>query len=218
MRWSLARPDVRFPRWGGTKTDTRIAYLSGGQLRVVGGDGKGDRLLDARRGIARPCGGRAAATCSHMRRRDGTIRVVDVDTGAQLERNVPTTFLSQARPAARARLARRGQLRRAGPLARRPLARASAGRTPTSSSSSAARAAEQLRAVSNVSDPVPLALVSYDRGVVLRALIVAALPAPAAAARTLVEGRPIEVVHVAGRARAILVVGCIHGDECEGPK
>ena len=48
VRWTLARPDVRFPRWGGTRTDTRIAYLSGSELRVVGGDGKGDRLVDRR--------------------------------------------------------------------------------------------------------------------------------------------------------------------------
>ena len=47
VRWSLARPEVRLPRWGGSRTDTRIAYFSRGQLRVVGGDGKGDRLLDA---------------------------------------------------------------------------------------------------------------------------------------------------------------------------
>ena len=47
VRWSLARPEVRLPRWGGNRTDTRIAYFSRGQLRVVGGDGKGDRLLDA---------------------------------------------------------------------------------------------------------------------------------------------------------------------------
>ena len=45
VRWSLARPNVRFPRWAGTATDTRIAYLSGTSLRVVAGDGTGDRLL-----------------------------------------------------------------------------------------------------------------------------------------------------------------------------
>jgi hypothetical protein len=44
-RWSLARRDVRSPRWGGSSTDTRIAYLSGRDLRVVGGDGRGDRVL-----------------------------------------------------------------------------------------------------------------------------------------------------------------------------
>lgn len=41
-RWSLARPDVRLPSWGGTKTDTRIAYLTGSRLHVVAGDGTGD--------------------------------------------------------------------------------------------------------------------------------------------------------------------------------
>src|SRR5439155_1033004 len=44
-RWSLARPAVLFPRWAGTKTDTRIAYLTTSRLHVVGGDGRGD--LDA---------------------------------------------------------------------------------------------------------------------------------------------------------------------------
>jgi hypothetical protein len=43
VRWKLARRDVRQPRWGGSRRDTRIAYLSGDALRVVGGDGRGDR-------------------------------------------------------------------------------------------------------------------------------------------------------------------------------
>ena len=42
-RWSLPRRAVRLPRWGGTRVDTRIAYLSGSQLRVVAGDGTEDR-------------------------------------------------------------------------------------------------------------------------------------------------------------------------------
>ena len=42
IRWKLARRDVRFPRWGGTRTDTRIAYLTGSRLHVVAGDGTGD--------------------------------------------------------------------------------------------------------------------------------------------------------------------------------
>jgi hypothetical protein len=42
VRWKLARRDVLFPRWGGTRTDTRIAYLSGSRLHVVAGDGTGD--------------------------------------------------------------------------------------------------------------------------------------------------------------------------------
>jgi protein MpaA len=53
--------------------------------------------------------------------------------------------------------------------------------------------------------------------VVLRALIVAALlAAPAELLGRSYEGRPIEVVHVGGQGPRILVVGCIHGDECEG--
>jgi hypothetical protein len=45
VRWSLARPNVAFPRWGGSRTDTRVAYLSGGQLRVVAGDGTSDAAV-----------------------------------------------------------------------------------------------------------------------------------------------------------------------------
>jgi len=43
VRWTLARPDIRFPSWAGTFTDTRIAYLSGDRLRVVAGDNSDDR-------------------------------------------------------------------------------------------------------------------------------------------------------------------------------
>ena len=53
---------------------------------------------------------------------------------------------------------------------------------------------------------------------VLLALILAAL-APAPATEQLgrsFEGRPITAVHVPGDGPRILVVGCIHGDECQG--
>jgi len=45
VRWTLSRPGVRFPRWAGTETDTRIAYVDRAGLRVVAGDGTDDRLL-----------------------------------------------------------------------------------------------------------------------------------------------------------------------------
>jgi hypothetical protein len=45
VHWSLARPGVSLVRWGGSRTDTRVAYLSGSSLRVVAGDGTGDRLV-----------------------------------------------------------------------------------------------------------------------------------------------------------------------------
>lgn len=44
-RWSLARRNVSLARWGGNRFDTRIAYLSGRQLRVIAGDGTDDRRL-----------------------------------------------------------------------------------------------------------------------------------------------------------------------------
>jgi hypothetical protein len=44
-RWTLARRMPRFPTWTGTRTDTRIAYLSAGRLRVVAGDGTGDHQV-----------------------------------------------------------------------------------------------------------------------------------------------------------------------------
>jgi hypothetical protein len=85
VRWSLARPDVRFARWGGSRTDTRVAYFSGSELRVVGGDGKGDRLLD---GNAAPRAPRWRAGRPHVLvylHRDGRLRAVDVDTGKVLQ-------------------------------------------------------------------------------------------------------------------------------------
>jgi WD40 repeat protein len=48
VHWKLARPYVSSPRWGGTRTDTRIAYIDKERvhaLRVVGGDGRGDHWL-----------------------------------------------------------------------------------------------------------------------------------------------------------------------------
>ena len=80
VRWSLARPDVRFPRWGGTETDTRIAYLSDGQLRVVGGDGKGDKLLDLNPAVAAPVWRHGPDHLLIYARRDGSVRAVDADS------------------------------------------------------------------------------------------------------------------------------------------
>jgi hypothetical protein len=98
VRWSLARPSVRFARWGGTKTDTRIAYLSEGELRVVGGDGKGDRLVDrnaaAEAPVWKPGGGHRLAYA----RRDGSVRIVDADTAAVLDPDAPTALEPPSSP------------------------------------------------------------------------------------------------------------------------
>ncbi len=79
VRWSLARPAVLFPRWTGTPTDTRIAYFDRTGLRVVAGDGTGDRLLaPAATGPAawRPGPGRELAYVSASE-----VRVQDADSG-----------------------------------------------------------------------------------------------------------------------------------------
>ena len=79
VRWSLARPRIRHARWTGTLVDTRIAYLSGSDLRVVPGDGIGDRLLA--RGVApvapawRPGPRRILA----FGRPDGRVTAIDAD-------------------------------------------------------------------------------------------------------------------------------------------
>ena len=96
VRWSLARPDVRFPRWGGTQTDTRIAYLSNGKLRVVGGDGKGDRLLDRLADERAPAWQRGPGHRLAYARRDGTVRIVDADTGVVVDRDGPRSLVDTA--------------------------------------------------------------------------------------------------------------------------
>jgi hypothetical protein len=104
VRWTLARPDVRFPRWGGTETDTRIAYLSGGELRVVGGDRKGDHLLDRQAAARAPEWRPGAAHVLVYGRRDGTVRVVNADTGAVLQRDAAQALLGQDEEAAMRRV------------------------------------------------------------------------------------------------------------------
>jgi hypothetical protein len=42
VHWTVARPRVGLARWGGSRVDTRVAYLSGRRLHMVAGDGTGD--------------------------------------------------------------------------------------------------------------------------------------------------------------------------------
>ena len=84
VRWTLPRRDVTSPRWAGTETDTRIAYFAGSGIRVVAGDGTGDRLLvpDARGRLAwRPGAGLVLAYASARE-----VRVVNVESGRLLWR------------------------------------------------------------------------------------------------------------------------------------
>lgn len=87
VRWTLPRRTPRFPTWTGTFTDTRIAYLAGGQLHVVAGDGTGDRTIGPAARVApawRPGPGHVVAYATR-----GKAVVYDVDTGRILLRTPP---------------------------------------------------------------------------------------------------------------------------------
>jgi hypothetical protein len=81
VRWSLARPGVRHARWA--PSGFRVAYLSGANLRVVAGDGTGDRRVDAALRVApewRPGDQHVLAYAA----RGGNLTVVDTDTSQTL--------------------------------------------------------------------------------------------------------------------------------------
>lgn len=96
VRWSLARPAVSSPRWGGTRTDTRVAYLSRRELRVIGGDGKGDHLIDRPVAAKAPAWQPGPGHRLAYERVDGTIVIVDADTGVLLDRDAPNALEQQA--------------------------------------------------------------------------------------------------------------------------
>jgi outer membrane protein assembly factor BamB len=84
VRWKLARPDVRHPRWGGSRTDTRIAYLSRGELRVVGGDGRGDHTFAEKSADVAPAWRPGTFHALAYATRDGRIVVADAESGRRL--------------------------------------------------------------------------------------------------------------------------------------
>ena len=71
VRWSLARPrPISLARWSPVD-GFRIAYRSGTSLRVVNGDGTGDRALAADARPSHPPGGPTTRTCSPTSTRAG---------------------------------------------------------------------------------------------------------------------------------------------------
>jgi hypothetical protein len=91
VRWALARPQVRFPRWAGSRTNTQIAYLSGSRLHVVAGDGTHDVDLCGEPAAARvapawrPGGGRTLAYATTL----GRVYVLDADACSLFWRSAP---------------------------------------------------------------------------------------------------------------------------------
>jgi dipeptidyl aminopeptidase/acylaminoacyl peptidase len=79
VRWTLTRRNPVWPRWA--PSGFRIAYYSAAHLRVVAGDGTGDRLVAANAGPNAPAW--EPAVNVHVLAyadRAGRIHVVDVDT------------------------------------------------------------------------------------------------------------------------------------------
>jgi hypothetical protein len=82
-QWTIGRPEVRFPRWFGPN-GYRVAYLSARTLRVIAGDGRGDReLAGSVAGVApawRPAHLYELAYATSR----GAVAVRDADTGRLL--------------------------------------------------------------------------------------------------------------------------------------
>ncbi len=81
VRWTLPRPRVRSARWTGSEVDTRIAYVTGRQPRVVAGDGTEDGRLCAvstHRRVAPAWSPRAGFTIA-VAAPSGAVNVMDVD-------------------------------------------------------------------------------------------------------------------------------------------
>jgi hypothetical protein len=88
VRWSLARPrPIAVARWGPVD-GFRVAYLTGGMLRIVNGDGTGDRPFGSARAVPpawRPDDAHVLAYVDAQRR----VRAVAVDSGQELWRTRP---------------------------------------------------------------------------------------------------------------------------------
>jgi hypothetical protein len=81
VHWTLSRPAVESPRWGGLRTNTRIAYVARDGLHVVAGDGTGDRLLVPGSIGAFAWKARSLAKLAYVT--GSEVRVVDSDSGEE---------------------------------------------------------------------------------------------------------------------------------------
>jgi dipeptidyl aminopeptidase/acylaminoacyl peptidase len=88
VRWTVTQGGrIADPAWspgGLSSLDTRVAYRSGDSLRVVAGDGTGDRLLDDRVAATAPVWKPGRRHLLTYVDRGGRVRLVDVDSGRRL--------------------------------------------------------------------------------------------------------------------------------------
>ena len=81
VRWTVSRPDaVGQPRWA--PSGFRIAYRSGRSVRVVAGDGTGDRLLARAAGDAAPAWKPGSAHVLAFTDDGGQLNIVNTDSGS----------------------------------------------------------------------------------------------------------------------------------------
>jgi hypothetical protein len=91
IRWSIARTGiVRGARWSSevNPRDTRIAYLNGRSLRIVGGNGQDDKELRRVVAVTAPAW-RPEAFELAFSTVDGRIELVDAESGKTVWRTVP---------------------------------------------------------------------------------------------------------------------------------
>jgi hypothetical protein len=93
VHWSVGRAGLASPRWSNEGNgDERVAYLARSTLRVIGGDGRGDRALARGVGHVAPAWRPRSHVLAYVDR-NGKIVVRSADTGA-----VQWTSAAQQRP------------------------------------------------------------------------------------------------------------------------
>src|SRR5262245_51152508 len=131
VHWTLSRPGVSLPRWGGTRTDTRIAYVTRPAplppaLRVVAGNGTHDHWVAKQFVSVAPAWQPGRVGVLAVAHSDGRVRIWATDTRAVLgvsPRGLKPIQLGWSSDGRRLFALERHELRILGPRARSIAAR-----------------------------------------------------------------------------------------------
>jgi len=90
LHWTLSRPGLQLPAWGGQHENTRIAYITRRNLHVVAGDGTGDsmRCADSLAPVA-PVWQPLSLSVLAFAAPNGQVQVYDVSTCRLILRTPP---------------------------------------------------------------------------------------------------------------------------------